>query len=368
VYVVGVVIVDVACVVEDLNELLRVGWLRQDNDMLVLVEQEQDWEDLGTSSRRQSRSWREVSSQNYNARTDSSGRNHSSELLAQNKIRRTKEEKPEETKRPEGVQGEQIPQAPKTDPTPTLRKQEFESAVGKARVALNLEAVGSARTLQGETTKDQSRPNPEPPIAPPPYGRQEPFGTHDDRGPVRTDIHPATGVQRNATAPSRPSTGKLFDDVASAVQKSKGRRKSKGPDDEGDPLPEDWAVKDHHYAYGRERLGAQKKHVDYWADDMRDQAKIRNWRAHDWDAKFRTFMRKALEFSKGTLPNVPEPLPPKVPIPPPPPPSPIVLEGARRAKERMERGENIFTSDLFKRVGMRLPELPPDPPELASNG
>jgi hypothetical protein len=100
---------------------------------------------------------------------------------------------------------------------------------------------------------------------------------------------------------------------------------------------------------------------------MRDTAMSRGWRSKDWDAKFRTFMRKAMEFSRGMLPNVPDPVAvePKRPMPPCPPPEPHIVEAAKRWGDRIANGEKIDFKSLLKNVGMRLPELPPDPPELA---
>lgn len=259
----------------------------------------------------------------------------------------------------EGVQGEQ---PPKTDPTPTLRRQKLDEVVGRGPASWGMEGSGQAYDDPAKALTPTPRPTPPSPPSP----RQAPAVAVVEQMPKQT-TGAAGGASRGR---AQAATGRLFQEPATTSPKSTPKAKTRGrsADDEGEPLPADWAVKNHHYAYAREKLGAQKKHVDYWADDMRDQAALRGWRTKDWDAKFRTFMRKALEFAKGALPNVPEPLPPKVPMPPCPPPSPIVLEGARRAKERMERGESFLPADLFARIGMKLPPLPPDPPDVASNG
>jgi hypothetical protein len=79
----------------------------------------------------------------------------------------------------------------------------------------------------------------------------------------------------------------------------------------------------------------------------------------DWDAKFRNWMRKGLEFRKGELPIVPDPLPPKVPMPPCPPPHPDVIAAGERYAERVKAGEKVDLRSLFKPTWV-LPPLPDD--------
>ena len=339
----------------DLDELVRVGYLRRDSDALVVVEQEQDWEQIDSSrnmGKPSSRARRHVGatshpSQNYaatapqNHHHDSSTRNHSVGFDRREENR--KEEKREEQKREEGVQGDQAPYAPKTDPTPTLRRQKLDEALGKGSESWGFEGRDVANQSERRKDLEANTPPQERPVPSPQLARQAPLVTVVEAKPVQGQNPPSKGTTK---------------------PKAKGRRSD---DDEGDPLPVDWSVKDNHYDYARAKLGAQKKHVDYWADDMRDTAMSRGWRSKDWDAKFRTFMRKAMEFSRGMLPNVPDPVAvePKRPMPPCPPPEPHIVEAAKKWKERMDNGEKIDFKSLLKNVGMRLPELPPDPPELA---
>lgn len=253
-----------------------------------------------------------------------------------------REEKREEETRPEGVQGEQAPYAPKTQPNPSLRSKDLEEAIGKGSESWVFEGQDVANQSERRKDLEANTPPQERPVPSPQLARQGPLVTVVEPKPVQGQNPPSKGTTK---------------------PKAKGRR----ADDEGDPLPVDWSVKDNHYDYARAKLGAQKKHVDYWADDMRDTAKSRGWRSKDWDAKFRTFMRKAMEFSRGMLPNVPDPVAvePKRPMPPCPPPEPHIVEAAKRWGERMANGEKIDFKAMMKNVGMRLPELPPDPPELA---
>lgn len=341
-----------------IEELIDVGYLRYGNDSLIVNEQEEDWEKISSnligraaghrpegrhaSSRRSSSTSRTSSA---SLGSDSSARNYSAHPVALDKIRsiRSDQEDKEEQKREEVVQGEQAPYAPKTDPTPTLRRLKLDEAIGTGSESWSFE--GEVTANQSERPKDlgPNTPPQERPVPSPQRARQAPLVTVVEAKPVQGQNPPSRGT---------------------AKPKAKGRRSD---DDEGELLPVDWSVKENHYAYAREKLGAQKKHVDYWADDMRDTAMSRGWRSKDWDAKFRTFMRKAMEFSRGMLPNVPDPVAvePKRPMPPCPPPEPHIVEAAKRWGERIANGEKIDFKAMMKNVGMRLPELPPDPPELA---
>ena len=55
-------------------------------------------------------------------------------------------------------------------------------------------------------------------------------------------------------------------------------------------------------------------------------------------------------------------------MPPCPPPEPHIVEAAKRWGERMANGEKIDFKAMMKNVGMRLPELPPDPVPSLRNG
>ena len=340
-----------------IEELIDVGYLRYGNDSLIVNEQEEDWEKISSNligrGAGQHREGRYASSRrspdvgrtsSASLGSGSSTRNHSADPLALDKIRsiRSDQEDKEEQKREEGVQGEQAPYAPKTDPTPTLRRQKLDEALEKGSESWGFEGRDVANQSERRKDLEANTPPQERPVPSPPLTRQAPLVTVVEAKPVQGQNPPSKGTTK---------------------PKAKVRRS----DDEGDPLPVDWSVKDNHYDYARAKLGAQKKHVDYWADDMRDTAMSRGWRSKDWDAKFRTFMRKAMEFSRGMLPNVPDPVAvePKRPMPPCPPPEPHIVEAAKKWKERMDNGEKIDFKSLLKNVGMRLPELPPDPPELA---
>ena len=80
----------------DVTELIRVGWLRHEGDALVVVEQEQDWEQLDSSralnmrpsssrrasERRPTRSQLAPDLRHDVARNESNTRNHSADPLA----------------------------------------------------------------------------------------------------------------------------------------------------------------------------------------------------------------------------------------------------------------------------------------------
>jgi hypothetical protein len=333
----------------DIKELVRVGWLREEHDVLVVVEQEQDWEQLDSqralnmrpnssrraSERRPARSRPASELHPACSRSDSSARNHSGQPLAQNKTNVTTSDQQEEnTSSPigEGVQGEQ---ATDTDPTPTLRKPD-------------LNQLGNASDGSGANQTDPAKAqNPTPmPAAPSPLApRGEPFV------PV-VDPKPTVG-QAPAGAPGKPATlvdlGPPTAPRKAPAKKSTAKKPQAAPagEPQAAPLPEDWAPNEAHYAFGRE-LGLQKKHVDYFAGEMRDRAASDGWVSGNWNAKFRNYMRKGLQFLNGVPPVVPDPLPPKVPMPPCPPPDARVLEAAERYRQRMEAGETIDFKSIYK--------------------
>jgi hypothetical protein len=233
---------------------------------------------------------------------------------------------------------------PKTDPTPTLRKQQLDEVLGKGSAAWGMDGSGQAHD---DPAKAQT-PTPRPAPPSPPAARPAPVVAGVDHKPVQGQIPPAAGVA------SRPST--LLDlgppnAPRKALAKKPTAKKAPAGTHAGPPqtlpLPEDWAPNDAHYEFGRE-LGLQKKHVDYFAGEMRDRAVSDGWVSGNWNAKFRNFMRKGLEFRRGEPPVVPDPLPPKRPMPPCPPPPPEVLARAEVWKQRMEAGELPDLSKLFK--------------------
>lgn len=247
---------------------------------------------------------------------------HAPSRIEEKRVERREESREEKKSSPtgEGVQGEP---SPKTQPNPSLRSNKLDEVLGKGPASWGMDGPSLD---QDHPTKAQAQTPTPRPAGPFPVARQEPLVAVVDLTDTRAETPPAKGRAR-----------------------AKGGKRA--ANDEGDPLPEDWTVKDHHYAHAREKLGAQKKHVDYWADDMRDTAHSRGWRSKDWDAKFRTFMRKALEFSKGVLPNVPEPLPPAEvnrPVPPPPPRHPLVEEAISRAHERLNGPNPPTLKELFQ--------------------
>jgi hypothetical protein len=331
----------------DIQKLIDVGYLRVEPDALVVVEQEEEWERMesGSSGRRsptsnQPKSDRSrlslgsVSAQSRLTNSSPSSRNHSGADRQQEDRRETKERRSSPIG--EGVQGEQTTE---TDPTPTIRKPNLDEVVGKGPAEWGMEGSGAT---QSDPAKAQP-PTPRPAPPSPPLPRRGPPVAVVDPRPVQGQTPPAVG------APGRPAT--LVDiGPPNAPQKAPAKKSTaKRPQAvaAGEPLPEDWAPNETHYTFGRE-LGLQKKHVDYFAGEMRDRSASDGWVSGNWNAKFRNFMRKGLEFRKGEPPVVPEPLPPKVPMPPCPPPPPEVLERAEQWKKRMEAGEQIDLKSLFK--------------------
>ena len=337
----------------DLDELVRVGYLRRDSDALVVVEQEQDWEqidssrNMGKSSSRARRHAGATShpSQNYaatapqNHHHDSSTRNHSVGFDRREENR--KEEKREEQKREEVVQGDQAPYAPKTQPNPSLRSKDLEEAIGKGSESWGFDGQDIANQSErrkdfGANTPPQERPVPSPHLT-----RQAPLVTVVEVKPVQGQNPPSKGT---------------------AKPKAKGRRGSVGGEH---PIPDDWTVNEANYEHGAKFYGYMRAHVDAEAQAFRDQYAANGKKYVDWDAHFRTFMRWQNERRYGKPPFVPAPVEPKRPMPPCPPPEPHIVEAAKRWGERMANGEKIDFKAMMKNVGMRLPELPPDPPELA---
>lgn len=60
-------------------------------------------------------------------------------------------------------------------------------------------------------------------------------------------------------------------------------------------LPQDWKPSESHYEQARKELGKGKDWVDRQADIMRDWALAKGARGLNWDARFRNWMRKALD-------------------------------------------------------------------------
>ena len=339
-----------------IEELIDVGYLRYGNDSLIVNEQQEDWEKISSnligrgaghrpegrhaSSRRSSSTSRTLSA---SLGSDSSARNYSAHPVALDKIRsiRSDQEDKEEQKREEGVQGEQAPYAPKTDPTPTLRRLKLDEALGKGSESWGFDGQDIANQSErrkdfGANTPPQERPVPSPHLT-----RQAPLVTVVEVKPVQGQNPPSKGTTK---------------------PKTKGRRGSVGGEH---PIPEDWAVNEANYEHGAKFYGYMRAHVDAEAQAFRDQYAANGKKYVDWDAHFRTFMRWQNERRYGKPPFVPAPVEPKRPMPPCPPPEPHIVEAAKRWGERMANGEPIDFKAMMKNVGMRLPELPPDPPELA---
>jgi len=287
-------------------------------------------------------------------------RNDSAEPLALDKIYKNKQKKEEEQKEKRGeCEGGQ---APRTDPTPTLRRQKLDEALGKGPVSWGLDGSGPAlesRDHDAEDLEGQNHPT-QPTARPsPPAPRQEPFVPVVDPKPVPTSST-RPSVPRGATVPlvDVGPSGK----AKKAPAKRPASRKANTSEEGGILLPEDWRPTEEDYAYAAEKFSMQRKHVDYFADDMREKAAENFKKSGNWTASFRNWMRKGLEFRKGVLPFVPDKPEPKRKVPLAPLPSAITLEGAERSRQRMLRGESWMPD--FSKVGMRLPPLPPDPPEL----
>lgn len=339
-----------------IEELIDVGYLRYGNDSLIVNEQEEDWEKISsnligrgagqhregrhTSSRR-SRDVDRTSSASLES--DPSARNHSADPIALDKIRsiRSDQEDKEEEKRPEGVQGEQAPYAPKTQPNPSLRSKDLEEAIGQGSKSWGFEGQDVAN--QSERLKDleANTPPQERPVPSPHVARQAPLVTVVEAKPVQGQNPPSKGTTK---------------------PKTKGRRGSVGGEH---PIPEEWTVNEANYEHGAKFYGYTRAHVEAEAQAFRDQYAANGKLYVDWDAHFRTFMRWQNERRYGKPPFVPAPVEPKRPMPPCPPPEPHIIEAAKKWEERMANGEKIDFKSLMKNVGMRLPELPPDPPELA---
>lgn len=332
----------------DINQLIGIGYLRHEGNVLIVVEQADDWRDwesMGASTRRRYMNDGGATEQrrsNDGATTGSlSSRNYSRPIRQQEERREEQKEKRRDQISPIGeCEGGQAP--PKTDPTPTLRKPNLDDVVGKGPEAWGM---GGSTPSQSDHAKAQMPPTPRPGAPAPHVGRQEPFVPVVDPKPVRGQNPPAVG------AGDRPATLVDLGPPAAArkpAKKSVAKRAApKADEPQSLALPADWAPNEAHYAFGRE-LGLQKKHVDYFAGEMRDRAESDGMTSGNWNAKFRNWMRKGLEFRKGEPPIVPEPLPPKVPMPPAPPPPPEVLARAQVWKERMEAGEQIDLKSLFK--------------------
>jgi hypothetical protein len=239
-------------------------------------------------------------------------------------------------------------QAPKTDPTPTIRKQNFDEALGKGPEAWSMAGNGSAPEVlthpakaQNHPTQDSARPSPPAPRPGSAVGMVDPT-------PASTPPRPVNGILGGAkplvdpgpTTRQKPGSAKKPPaKVATPPQEAKAM-----------PLPTEWTPSEAHYQQGLQKYGFQKKHVDYFADEMRDHAAQHHRVQLDWEASFRTWMRKGWEFRKGELPNVPDPVvhEPKRPVPPAPPPHPMVVEAIER---RMASTEPLDLLSLCKRVG-----------------
>lgn len=255
----------------------------------------------------------------------------------------------------EGVQGEQVP-APRTDPTPTLRKQQFDEVVWKALASESLE--GSTPEVQSQPAKTpwQEQTKQEAPAARPGNAREAPSVVVVDPRPVQTPIPPTTGAPRGKErVVTRPTLPGLFEGSATPPKsKAKGKGKGQGAESKGEPCPVDFVANDGLYEFGR-TLGLQKKHVDYFIEEMRDHAAQNGRLQIDWYATARTWMRNGVKYNHGRPPEIPEPLPPPRPVPPPPPLHPLVAAGAERARLEMEameaNGGKFDFSKIFERVG-----------------
>lgn len=348
----------------DVIELLRVGWLREDGDALVVVEQEQDWEQLDSSralnmrpsssrraSERRPSSSRLASDLRRDVdRMDSSTRNDSADPLASDQIYKNKQKKREEEKEKRGeCEGGQ---APRTDPTPTLRRQKLDEAIAKEAQSSGRQSFDPAFDAEKQDAEDlegQSHPTPSMRAPFPPSPRQVAFVAVVDPKPVPKS-EARLSVPYGATVP-------LVDLGPSGKAKKAPAKKAtlakQGADIHGATrLPEDWKPTEAHYAYG-EQLGMQRKHVDYFADEMRDTRAADGKTSGNWDASFRNWLRKGLEFRKGSLPFVPDPPAPKRSVPPPPPLHPMVAEEARKFGELMDQNPHMNLRELldFEKAG-----------------
>lgn len=346
---------------EDLQTLVEVGYIRIDAMFIVVVDQERDFKSIESvrSSKRGagSRPRSSHSPTTYGQLTNHSPTTldvvtsrHVSDPFCREEKRREEKTK-EDQRREEGVQGEQAPYAPKTDPTPTLRRtslsNKLNEALGKGPACMEGTDDGAYQDVE---PKDQVQtPTPRPAVPAPGVGRQATFVAVVDPKPVQS---PAPPVKSNV-GPGKGASPK--------PAKPKGKT-SKVATQEGEPLPDDWKPNDNHYELGYE-LGLSARHVDYFADEMRDRAASDGILSGNWNAKFRNWLRKGMEFRKNVPPALPPPREPKRPMPPAPPPEPMVLEASARWGERMKNGETFDMSRL-KQIGMKLPPLDPTPVDL----
>lgn len=335
---------------KDLQDLVEVGYIRIDATHIIVLDQERDWKTIESvrssrpfagskpRSHRPTAAYDSDSNHTPTTAAPTTTRNDSSSFCREEKTKE-REEKKRSSPIGEGVQGEQ---SPKTDPTPSLLGQKLDQAIGKGPASWGMDESGAH---QNDLAKAQT-PTPVPPAPSPLSPHQGPSVPVVDPKPVPGQIPPAKGV------PDRPVTLVDIGPPTNARKAPAKRPTAKKPitpagERQPAPCPVDFVPNEAHYAFGRE-LGLQKKHVDYFAGEMRDRAESDGWLSGNWNAKFRNYMRIGLQFLKGVPPIVPEPLPPKVPMPPCPPPSPEVLARAQVWKERMEAGETIDIKSLFK--------------------
>lgn len=351
-------------IARDIEQLIKVGYLRISNDALLVIDQAIEWDKIGSSrtsrpgSRRASderptcirrasemhpTSVRDASDERPNrTRTDLSAWNHSGQDRQQEE---TRSEKIREEKRREisPIGESEGDKPPRTDPTPSLLGKKFDEAVGRGPASWGMEGSGPSKS---DPAKDQLHPTPRPAPPSPPSPRPEPRVAVVDPKPVQAP-DPPLGALFGGAAPEPPTP-------APKAKRKPPVRKASQPVEI--PLPKDWAPNEGHYTLGAQKYGLQKLHVDFEAEQMRDHAEQHGRVQVDWDAAFRTWLRKGWEFRKGALPNVLPPPEPKRPMPPPPPLDPLVAAGAERAKQRMESGEVFNLRELFRNTCMRFPD------------
>jgi hypothetical protein len=356
----------------DINELIRVGWLREEDDALVVVEQEQDWEQLDSSralNMRPSSSRR--GSERHPTRfqlasdlrpacsqSESSARNHSADHAAL--IRSTRSDQQEERRSSpigEGVQGEQVSE---TDPTPTLRKQQLDEAIGKGPADWGMEGSGQAHDDPAKAQTPTPRPAPPSPPAP----RPEPFVAVVDPKPVPNPDPPALALTPSPQAAKSPK-GKVKPKSAALPPEQRVIALSPAEQAAVSAIRND------------PDLARICKNVEQLAVDLVNCAPLVDvaLEIRGLGAYLRTDKGRAKRYTDGngyllnnigrkqneqrerqaSMPQYVAPPPePKRPVPPPPPPHPMVQAAIDR---RMASDEPIDLLSLCKRVGNPFRDL-----------
>jgi hypothetical protein len=344
----------------DIDELVRVGYLRWDNDVLVVVEQEQDWELIDSTRMGRASSARgqriansspthqqnDATTTPQNHRSSLSARNYSTGFDRREETRREEEEKRKDHTREQGGMGGQ---APKTDPTPTLRKQELAKAVSQR-----------ANNGQPETTAQANDPTDD-----------EVAKTREPNSRTETALRGPSEVTPHVQV-VEPSKTRLNADQG---QRRKGA-KSRGvdPTTAAAPIVVQLSHAEHAVIQAikaDQDLVRMCRNVEQLAVDLvrcaplvdvaLEVQKAGRWLRSDRGAAAKRkdgnrFLANWMdrqqseqaERQANAVQYAAPPVEPRQPAPPPPPPHPLVLEGAAEARRRREAGETFDLRKAFK--------------------